>query len=78
MGRAEWCVVTPILGGLDNRKEVGEGELVKVVSPLHGAGMWLAHLRDGSQRYGCGLQLLSGGRGLIHSLSAELEIECVL
>jgi len=57
-------VITPILGGLDNRKEVGEGELVKVVSPLHGAGMWLAHLWDGSQRYGCGLQLLSGGRGL--------------
>ncbi|KXB76859.1 hypothetical protein HMPREF3185_00237 [Porphyromonas somerae] len=39
MGRAEWCVITPILGGLDNRKEVGEGELVKVVSPLHGAGI---------------------------------------
>ena len=44
VGRAEWCVITPILGGLDNRKEVGEGELVKVLSPLHGAGMWLAHL----------------------------------
>ena len=27
-----------------NRKEVGEGELVKVVRPLHGADMWLAHL----------------------------------
>ena len=39
MGRAEWCVVTPILGGLDNRKEVGEGELVKVMRPLHGAGI---------------------------------------
>jgi len=37
-------VVPPILGGLDNRKEVGEGELFKVVRPLHGAGMWLAHL----------------------------------
>jgi len=57
-------VITPILGGLDNRKEVGEGELVKVVMPLYGAGIWLAHLWDGSQRYGCGLQLLSGGRGL--------------
>ena len=33
-------MITPILGGLDNRKEVGEGELVKVVSPLHGAGIW--------------------------------------
>ena len=39
MGRAEWCVITPILGGLDNRKEVGEGELVKVVRPLYGAGI---------------------------------------
>lgn len=32
-------MITPILGGLDNRKEVGEGELVKVVRPLHGAGI---------------------------------------
>jgi hypothetical protein len=39
VGRAEWCVITPILGGLDNRKEVGEEGLVKVVMPLHGAGI---------------------------------------
>lgn len=32
-------MITPILGGLDNRKEVGEEGLVKVVSPLHGAGI---------------------------------------
>ena len=71
-------MITPILGGLDNRKEVGEEGLIKVVRPLYGAGIWLAHQRDGSQRYGCVLQPLLGGRGLIHSLSAELEIECIL
>lgn len=32
-------MITPILGGLDNRKEVGEEGLVKVVMPLHGAGI---------------------------------------
>ena len=32
-------MITPILGGLDNRKEVGEEGLVKVVRPLHGAGI---------------------------------------
>ena len=44
VGREEWCVVTPVLGGLDNRKEIGEEGLIKVVMPLHGAGIWLAHL----------------------------------
>jgi len=42
--------------GLDNRKEIGEEGLIKVVMPLHGAGIWLAHLWDGSQRCGCVLQ----------------------